>query len=141
MARAHSSSHLTPGKLSRSVRAQPFIQHFAGCQLCSGLTQPAYASRDACAAALEEALSFSEDWALAELGLRHVNLSGTAVEKGDGRPPAWPAEGDSGEGGEQAGGEAGVAEEDRGGGGGLEEEGAQPKPPAEGGDAGGAPAR
>ena len=67
----------------------PFIMHFAGCQLCSGRTDAHYADWGQCRDAMAQALNHVEDWALAKLGLKHVNLTSLEVEHADG-PPTYP---------------------------------------------------
>jgi hypothetical protein len=63
--------------------------HFAGCQLCSGRTDAHYANRDECLDAMAQSLNYAEDWALAQLGLRHRNLTALEVVKTTG-PPTYP---------------------------------------------------
>ncbi len=67
----------------------PFVMHFAGCQLCSGRTDAHYANWDECRDAMAQALNHVEDWALAQLGLRHANLTSLDVVPADG-PPTYP---------------------------------------------------
>lgn len=85
---------LEPGSLKLSTRIWgsdrvPFVMHFAGCQLCSGRTDSHFADADECRDALAQALNHAEDWALAQLGLRHANLTSLDVVAADG-PPAYP---------------------------------------------------
>ena len=88
------AGHLVSGSLQlkdsiwRSDRV-PFVMHFAGCQLCSGLTDKHYADWDACKEAMGQALNHVEDWALSKLGLRHANLTSLEVVHADG-PPSYP---------------------------------------------------
>ena len=82
---------LVPGSLQLSsgiwgTDRVPFITHFAGCQLCSGRTDAHYANRDECLDAMAQSLNYAEDWALAQLGLRHSNLTSLEVVKSTGRP-------------------------------------------------------
>ena len=99
------AGHLVSGSLKlkdsiwRSDRV-PYIMHFAGCQLCSGLTDAHYANWDACRDAMGEALNHVEDWALSKLGLRHANLTSLEVVHADG-PPTYPE--DEAAGGEEDG--------------------------------------
>jgi hypothetical protein len=67
----------------------PFVMHFAGCQLCSGRTDAHYADWGQCRDAMAQALNHVEDWALAQLGLRHANLTSLDVVPADG-PPTYP---------------------------------------------------
>jgi len=85
---------LVPGSLQLSssiwgTDRVPFVMHFAGCQLCSGKTDSHYANWDECRDAMAQSLNHAEDWALAQLGLRHVNLTDLQVVKADG-PPTYP---------------------------------------------------
>ena len=85
---------LVPGSLQLSsaiwgTDRVPFIMHFAGCQLCSGRTDAHYANRDECLDAMAQSLNYAEDWALAQLGLRHRNLTALEVVKSTG-PPTYP---------------------------------------------------
>ncbi len=82
---------LVPGTLQLSsaiwgTDRVPFVMHFAGCQLCSGKTDAHYANWDECRDAMAQALNYAEDWALAQLGLRHKSLTALEVIKGSGRP-------------------------------------------------------
>ena len=82
---------LVPGSLQLSsaiwgTDRVPFIMHFAGCQLCSGRTDAHYANRDECLDAMAQSLNYAEDWALAQLGLRHSNLTSLEVVRSTGRP-------------------------------------------------------
>jgi hypothetical protein len=85
---------LVPGSLQLSTPIWgsdrvPFVMHFAGCQLCSGRTDAHYANWDECRDAMAQALNHVEDWALAQLGIRHVNLTSLDVIPADG-PPSYP---------------------------------------------------
>ena len=85
---------LVPGSLQLSsaiwgTDRVPFVMHFAGCQLCSGRTDAHYANWDECRDAMAQALNHAEDWALAQLGLRHRNLTALEVIRASG-PPTYP---------------------------------------------------
>ena len=89
------AGHLVSGslKLQDSIWSSdrmPFVIHYSGCQLCSGRTDAHYANATACIVAMSEALTHSEDWSLAQLGLHHRALNSSEVEPWSGGPPSYP---------------------------------------------------